>query len=440
MSGLNEFLLHEVEMPLIEVTADLEDTGYAVNVAHFERLAAELDIKKTELLCELRAIAGALFNPQSPKQVAELLFGKLQLPVLSRTDSGRPSTDKRTLQRLAEQDDTPGLLLDYRKVQKVAGTYCNIPEKVDVDGRLHVSFNQLGAKTGRFTSGSVIQTMPKDDTYQLRRGFVAPTGSKIVAADFQQQELRILAGVSGDENMTQAISDGVDLHGLAAVRVFELGCDPDEVAEKHAAKRNQVKAVQFGIIYGRSSTSLASELDLEPDAARKLVDTYFEEFRGVKSLIDETHQRAARDGFIDDVFGRRRYLPNAMLTRPNKHYDRMSDSEKETLRRFNAARRAAQNFVIQAAGATITKLAMLRCHAAIRDRYPQVEMILTLHDELQFEVPDEQVELFAAELPELMCNLGLERFGLTVPLAVDVKVGPSWGELSPWEGAADAAA
>jgi DNA polymerase-1 len=303
-----------------------------------------------------------------------------------------------------------------------------------------VSFNQLGADTGRYSSSSVIQTLPKSDDYQIRRGFIATSGSKILAADFKQQELRILADVSGDENMRQAIAEGVDLHGLAAVGVFNLHCGADEVASQYPEKRNQVKAIQFGLIYGKSPASLAKDLGIERSEADDLLKTYFTQFPDVKKLIDETHQCVVRDGFVDDVFGRRRYLPDATLNRPKKRYDQMTDDEKAIVRRFNAARRAAQNFVIQAAGATITKLAMLRCHAAVRDRYPQVKMILTLHDELQFEVPDEQVELFAAELPELMCNLGLERFGLTVPLAVDVKVGPSWGELSPWEGAADAAA
>jgi len=440
MSGLNEFLLHEVEMPLIAVTADLEEAGYAVDKEFFNNLATTLSEKVSTMEQEIRLIAGAQFNPSSTQQVCKLLYDQLGLPILEKTDTGQPSTKKSVLNKLRDRHEVVGQLLDHREIKTLLSRFGGLAEKVDPDGRFRVSFNQLGADTGRYTSRSVIQTLPKSDDYGIRRGFVAPPGSKIVAADFAQQELRILADVSGDENMCQAIAEGVDLHGLAAVNVFELDCSADEVASQYPEKRTQVKAIQFGLIYGKSPASLAKDLGIERSEADDLLRTYFTQFPDVKKLIDETHQRVARDGFIDDVFGRRRYLPNAMLTRPRKRYDRMTDSEKETVRRINAARRAAQNFVIQAAGATITKLAMLRCHAAIRDQYPQIKMILTLHDELQFEVPNEQVDAFAAELPELMCNLRLERFGLTVPLAVDVKVGPSWGELSPWEGAADAAA
>jgi len=431
--ALNKSLLNEVEMPLIEVTAELEKVGYAVDVNFFTNLRKTLEEKVATKEQEIQAIAGAQFNPSSPKQVCGLLYDQLGLPILERTATNQPSTKGDVLNRLHDQHEVVGQILEHRKSNKLLSTYGSLGEKVDPDGRLRVPFNQLGAETGRFSSSSLIQTMPKSDDHGIRQGFVAPPGSKIVAADFSQQELRILASVSRDENMMRAINEGVDLHSLAAVNVFGLDCTAEEVGTKFPEKRSQVKAVQFGIVYGKSSTSLAKDLSIKRSEADDLLDNYFTQFPNVKNMIDEAHQSVTRDGFIDDIFGRRRYIPDATLARPKKQYNRMTDREKDIVGRISAARRAAQNFVIQAAGATITKLAMLRCHQAIQNCYPQIKMILTLHDELQFEVPEEQVDAFAGELPELMCKLCLERFGISIPLEVEVKVGPSWGELSPWE-------
>jgi len=250
--------------------------------------------------------------------------------------------------------------------------------------------------------------------------------------------LRVLAQRSGDKAMKGAIREGVDLHGLAAVKVFKLDCDPNEVKDKHKDKRDGVKAIQFGLIYGRSAHSLAEELGTSKEEAEKLVVDYFEQFPTIKRFIDAVHRQLLRDGHVNDVFGRRRHFPDARLKPPRrKDWRFLSEGERAMVRKISAAKREAQNFVIQGASATITKLAMIRCHNHITAEHPDIKMLLTLHDELQFEVPCGLVDHFAGELPGLMCDLGLERFGFDVPMKVEVKVGPSWGDLKRWEGAVD---
>ena len=205
----------------------------------------------------------------------------------------------------------------------------------------------------------------------------------------------------------------------------------------HKDKRDGVKAIQFGLIYGRSAYSLAQELGIPKDEAEQLVADYFQQFPSVKRFIDGVHKRLLRDGHVDDLFGRRRHFPVARRKPPRKEWRRMNEDERTLVRNIGGARRQAQNFVIQGASATITKLAMIRCHRHIRAEHPGIRMLLTLHDELQFEVPEQLVDHFAGELPGLMCDLGLERFGFDVPMKVEVKVGPSWGELKKWEGTRD---
>lgn len=432
MSDLSRFIMEEVELPLIEVVVDLEEAGYPVDAARLRALEDELRPQIAAELGAIRDVAGETFKPASPVQVAHLLFETLKLPIAGTTASGKPSTDSKTLAGLKDKHPVVCRLLRYRELTKIVGTYCGIANDVDEDGRLRVSFNQLAAATGRFSSPSLIQTLPKDDEFGVRKAFRASAGHTLVGADFKQQELVILAQVSGDDNLRNAIAEGVDLHGLAAVKLFGLECAPNDVERLHPAERSKVKAIQFGLIYGSSAYSLSQRLGIAKEEAQRLIDEYFAQFPAVKGMITDVHRRVVRDGYIDDLFGRRRQLSDARLPLPRKTHECMTEAEKLIVRRISAAKREAQNFVIQGAGATITKLAMLRCHRRVRDAYPQTRMILTLHDELQFEVPDAQVDTFAAELPGLMCDLSLERFGFKVPLRVDVKTGPSWGELAKW--------
>jgi DNA polymerase-1 len=433
--GLNKFLMNEVEMPLIPVVADMEDAGYRIDRAYFDELRTRLEPEIEQVLERLRQFAGKDFNPASPDQMRKLLYEKLKVKVTKRTASGEASTDKTVLRRAAAEHEVARDITRYRKLNKILTTYASIPQQIGEDGRLHVSFNQLDAKTGRFSSDSIIQTIPKDDEFQIRKGFVAGADHRIVGADYNQQELRVLAQRSGDKTMKAAIKAGVDLHGLAAVKVFGLDCEPNQVETMYKTERHRVKSIQFGLIYGRSAYSLAEELGITGEEAGHLIEDYFKQFPDVKRFIDGVHKRLLRDGYVDDVFGRRRHFPVVMIRPPRKDWRFMTDEDRVLVRKISAAKREAQNFVIQGASATITKLAMIRCHRHITSEHPDIRMLLTLHDELQFEVPCGLVDHFAGELPGLMCDLGLERFGFDVLMKVEVKTGPSWGELKKWEGA-----
>jgi DNA polymerase-1 len=430
VSGLNSFLWHEVELPLLPVLADMEDAGYAIAAAQFGRLRDQLEPQRQQLVKEIEQASWAGFNPASRDQVADLLFERLGLPVLKQTEKGKPSVDEETLTSLKGKHEVVLRILRYRELAKVLNTYCAIPKQARA-GRLYVEFKQLGAETGRLSSSSVIQTLPKNDEWGLRRGFTASAGNRIVAADFVQQEMYVLAAVSRDQDLQDAIMGGVDLYGLAAIKLFRLDCSPGEVKRLHPRERDRAKAIQFGLIYGKSSFSLARDLGITPEEAKKLLDDYFKAFPTVKAFIDDVKGRVSRDGYIDDLFGRRRYLLDAKLDRPRKQYEKMTDAEKAVVGKINAAKRAAQNFVIQGAAATITKLAMIRCHQHLRADHADIRMILTLHDELHFDVPQADVDHLAGELQGLMCHLGLERFNFHVPLEVEVKTGLTWGDLNP---------
>ncbi len=431
-AGPNEFLLNNVEMPLVKIVAEMEDVGYRVDVDFFHKLRATLELELDETMDRIAALVGDdEFNPGSTQQLQRLLFDQLGEKPTTFTKAGKPSTDKSEKARLADRHEVVKLIVKHRKLEKLLGTYCGIPDKVSSDQRLRVEFNQLGAETGRFASKSVIQTLPKNDQYGIRKGFVAAPSHQLLKGDFVQQELCVLAQVSGDKNMQKAVIDGTDLHGLAAVKVFNLDCQPNEVKVKHKARRDEIKAIQFGLIYGKTPDSLAMDLNISKEEARKLIKDYFAQFPAIRRFVEGIRKQVATSGYIDDMFGRRRYLPDAQLSIPRKR----GDQRRKISSRVNGAKRAAQNFVIQGASATITKLAMIRCNDRIHETYRDtVKLILTLHDELQFEVRDDVVAEFASELPSLMCQLGLERFGFTVPLAVEVEIGPSWGETEPWKG------
>ena len=413
------FLMEKVEMRLIPVVAELETNGYLIDCGYFTSLQAYLEPEQAMILEEIQEVAGQEFNPNSSQQVAKLLYDDLGLPVSKRTESGSPSTDEESLGYLLDENRVVGKILEYKKITKLLSTYCKFPIEANADCRLRPKYNQMGTVTGRFTATNKIQTLPKKDGYGIRNGFIAPAGFKIVGADFDQQELFVLASVSGDKAMLEAIDSGVDLHSLAAKKVFKLDCEPSEVKDLHNKKREQVKAIQFGIIYGRSAQSLAKELSLALEEAEGLVKEYFKSFPKVKSYIKTSHDFSKKNGYIIDAFGRRRLLSDAQRTK------------KSEFGLLGAALREAQNFPIQAAAATITKLAMIQCHKHIRESHPRIKMILSLHDEIHFEVPDGEVEHFAAELPALMTDLGVESFGFKAPFKVSVKSGQSWGTMVP---------
>ena len=411
------FLMKNVEMPLIPVVADLEANGYLIDCDHFTELKARLEPEQALVLADIQVIAGAEFNPNSSDQVKKLLYEDLGLPVFKKTEKGNLSTDEEALTPLIDAHPVVGKILKFKKIAMALSTACKFPLEVDHDSRLRPKYNQLGAITGRFSATKKIHQLPNDDRFGIRNGFIAPPGFKIVGADFDQQELYILASVSGDPAMLDAIANGVDLHALAAKKVFGLDCELDEVKKLHPEKRKQVKAVQFGILYGSGAESLAKKLSLSLQAAKELIKGYFQVFPNVKSFIDKTHKFAVKNGYLVDVFGRRRFFPDAQRTKKSE-FGLLRDALRE-----------AQNFPIQGAAATITKLAMIKCHNHIREFHPRIQMILSLHDELQFEVPDDEVEHFATELPALMTDLGIESFGFKIPFKVSVESGQNWGAM-----------
>lgn len=417
------YLMEKVELPLIPVVVQLEANGYMIDCDYFNALKARLEPEQVSVLLDIQAIAGEDFNPNSSNQVAKLLYEELGFPVSKKTKKGSSSTDEESLNLLLGSHPVVEKILEYKKIGKIISTYCNFPNEVDDDSRLRSEYSQLGTVTGRFTATKKIQTLPKNDRYGIRDGFIASPGFKIVGADFDQQELYILASVSKDAVMLDAIARGVDLHGLAAKKVFSLDCEPSEVKHKYPEKRGQVKAVQFGILYGSGAQSLAQKLSMSLESAEGLIEDYFKIFPQVKSFIERNHDFTVKHGWNVDVFGRRGFFPDAQLKAKSK----LSSRE--------AALRQAQNFPIQAAGATITKLAMIRCYNHIQEFHPQIKMVLSMHDELQFEVPDEEVDHFAAELPVLMTDLEIESFGFNIPFQVTVNSGKSWGALTAHQSA-----
>jgi DNA polymerase-1 len=422
--------MEQVELPLVPVVADLEEAGYGIDVPFFKALPERLASRLDEVLAALRATAGPDFDPAAAQAVFESADAPLAATAPEAAEGADPA-DESAGRGVPDRDKLAPLLRDYRRLTSRIHTYGRLHEREDADGWLRVPFDPLGTQTGRFTSASVIQTVPGDDPERLRDGFVAGPGCRLVAADYRQQELQLLAALSGDSALLAAVRQGIDLHGLAAVQLFGLDCPPNEVRGRHPAERDRVKAEVFGLIYGGGALSLAEKLGIGAPEARRLIDDYFRAFPAVEGFVEEAHARVVRDGFVQDVFGRRRYLPDAQIPIPPRPYHQLSESEREAARRVKAAHRAAQNFLVQAPGATVTKLAMLNCHRHLAAARSAVRMILTLHDELHFEVPEAEVGPFAAELPALMRDLGLERFGLSAPLTVGVKEGPSWGRLRP---------
>lgn len=400
-------LFNKIEMPLIPVICELEANGYKVDCPYFEELKTKVFGVQDELKKELCSMAGREFNPDSTKDLGQFVYGDLGLPIREQTPSGKPSTSKEALECLRASHPAIDLILEYKKAAKVGSTYCNFPEKVGADSRLRPHYQQLGTVTGRLSASFGIQTIPKNDAFSVRTGFVASEGHTLVAADFDQQEMFILACISGDENLLQAIHDGQDLHGLAAKLVYGLDCMPNDVKGLHKTLRDQVKAIQFGLVYGSSPASIGKTLGLKEVESIELVDAYFKKFPKIQSYIDGCHRSLNERSYVTDIFGRRRVFQNST----------------------SKALRESQNFPIQSAGAAITKMAMLKTHEHIKAHHREIKMVLSLHDELQFEVPNSEVDHFASELPGLMTNLGLDAYGFGVPMKVEVRAGQNWASL-----------
>ncbi len=406
--GSLQLLLNDLEMPLVSVLVDMEWTGIAIDQAHFARLDKELSRDLGVLEGRIHDVAGVEgLNLNSPRQLAAVLFEKLQLPVIRRTRTG-PSTDAAVLETLAEQGhELPQLILQYRELQKLKSTYVDVlPTRVNrTTGRIHTSFNQVGASTGRLASSDPnLQNIPIRTRRgeEIRRGFVPSTGWKFVVADYSQIELRLLAHFSGDPAFVRAFNSGGDIHRQTAAIIF--GVDLDDVTSE---MRSRAKTINFGTIYGQGPFALSNQLGITQDEAKAFISDYFSRFAGVRTWLDRQVEIAREQGYVETLFGRRRFIPEIR----DKNFN---------LRSF--AERTAQNTPLQGSAADLIKRAMIAVHRALPEAGLDSRLLLQVHDELVVEAPADQVDATVRLVRQHM-EAAAE---LRVPLVVDVGVGDNW--------------
>ena len=396
-------LYSTLEMPLVEILARLEKVGTLIDPESLHRQSEQLGVRLAEIEAEAHAMAGEEFNLASTKQLQQILFEKLQLPVLKKTPKGAPSTNEEVLQELALSYPLPALLMEHRTLSKLKGTYTDkLPDAADDQGRIHTSLHQAVTATGRLSSSDPnLQNIPirAPEGRRVRAAFVAPAGHQLVAADYSQVELRVMAHFSQDASMIQAFVEDQDIHSATAAEVF--GTANDET-------RRNAKAINFGLIYGMSAFGLARNLGIARGEAQQYIDTYFARYPGVLSFMDQAKADAASKGYVETLMGRRLYLPDIQGRDPM---------------RKRAAERVAINAPVQGSAADLIKAAMLRVQELIDGQFPEVRMLLQVHDELLFEVPDAQVDAFSVALVPVM-----EQSDLSVPLKVEVGRGQSWFE------------
>jgi DNA polymerase-1 len=402
-------LYETIEMPVREVLFRMERTGVLVDAARLDAQSRELGQKMIELEQKACAEAGQPFNLNSPKQIGEIFFERLKLPVVKKTPSGAPSTDEDVLEKLALDYPLPKTLLEYRSVSKLKSTYTDkLPRMVNAKtGRVHTTYGQTTAVTGRLASNDPnLQNIPvrTPEGRRIREAFVAPAGHAIVSADYSQIELRIMAHLSQDQGLLDAFARAEDIHRATAAEIF--GRSPQEVTSE---ERRYAKTINFGLIYGMSAFGLASNLGIERDAARNYIDRYFMRYPGVAKYMESTRALAKRQGYVETVFGRRLWL--AEINSPNGP-------------RRSAAERAAINAPMQGTAADLIKLAMIAVDHWIHTERLGTRLIMQVHDELVLEAPEAEVDLVKKRVPELMSNVA----ELRVPLLAEVGVGANWDE------------
>jgi DNA polymerase I len=406
--GLN-YVYQHIEMPSAAVLARIERHGVLVDTRVLARQSRQLGERILELEREAHDLAGQPFNLGSPKQVGEVLFVKLGLPAKKKTASGAPSTDEEVLQELAADYPLPAKLLEHRSLSKLKGTYTDkLPQMVNpATGRVHTNYAQAVAVTGRLSSNDPnLQNIPirTAEGRRVREAFVAPPGHRLVSADYSQIELRIMAHMSGDPGMTRAFAEGLDIHRATAAEIF--GLTPTEVGGE---QRRYAKTINFGLIYGMGAFGLAQALGIEQKAARDYIDRYFQRFAGVKQYMEETKALAAERGYVETYFGRRISLPEI----------RGGNGPRRS-----AAERQAINAPMQGTAADLIKLAMIAVQKAIDEEGLASRMIMQVHDELVFEVPEAELDWARKTLPALMAGVAQ----LKVPLLAEVGVGANWDE------------
>lgn len=403
-------VLQDIELPLASVLASIEQNGVYIDVQQLSELSNSFALRAAELEKAVHEEAGEVFNLSSTKQLQEILFNKMSLPVLKKTPKGAPSTSEEVLQELALDYSLPAQITEYRGLTKLRNTYTDkLPKMVDSKtGRVHTSYHQAVAVTGRLSSTEPnLQNIPirNEAGRSIRKAFVAPSGCKIVAADYSQIELRIMAHLSGDEGLIKAFQQGLDIHKSTAAEVF--GVSLEDVS---AEQRRSAKAINFGLIYGMSAFGLAKQLNIPRNEAQNYMDLYFQRYPGVLQYMEDTRGKAAEQGYVETVYGRRLYLPEI--------------NAKNGTRR-KAAERAAINAPMQGTAADIIKRAMLRVHQWLEGQDPeQIKMIMQVHDELVFEIKEQKVKEYTEQIQSLMEAENT----LKIPLLVEVGVGDNWEE------------
>ncbi|MBT8079442.1 MAG: DNA polymerase I [Gammaproteobacteria bacterium] len=400
-------LYQEIEQPLVPVLLAMEEAGVLVDRAMLKKQSAELAKKMASLETKAHKLAGGPFNLGSPKQLQEILFEQQGLPVIRKTPKGQPSTAEDVLQELAREYELPEVILEYRSVSKLKSTYTDkLPEQISPHtGRIHTSYHQAVAATGRLSSTDPnLQNIPirTPEGRRIRQAFVAPKGYVLLAADYSQIELRIMAHLSGDQGLLKAFADERDVHQATAAEVF--GVDPDDVSADH---RRSAKAINFGLMYGMSAFGLARQLGISRGEAQEYVDLYFERYPGVKAYMDNIREHAREQGYVETVFGRRLYLP---------------EINDRNAQRRQYAERSAINAPMQGTAADIIKKAMISVHGWLEDSGTDARMIMQVHDELVLEVRKKLLDGVREKVVDLMC--GAAR--LEVPLKVDAGTGADW--------------
>jgi len=404
-----QHVYRDIELPAMHVLYTMERNGVLLdsNLLHVQ--SHELGAKLIELEARAHEAADQPFNLNSPKQIQEILFGKLGLPVVKKTPSGTPSTDEEVLQELALDYPLPKILLDYRGMAKLKSTYTDkLPKMVNRrTGRVHTSYSQAVAVTGRLASSDPnLQNIPirSAEGRRIREAFIASPGSCIVAADYSQIELRIMAHLSGDAGLLTAFANNEDVHRATAAEIFMT--TPVEVTTE---QRRYAKVINFGLIYGMSAFGLAKQLGIERGAAQNYIARYFARYPGVRDYMERTREQAKQQGYVETVFGRRLGLPEINSSNGMKR---------------QGAERAAINAPMQGTAADLIKLAMVAVQKWLESENLQTRLIMQVHDELVLEVPMDELARVKETLPGLMCNVA----ALNVPLLVEVGQGKNWDE------------
>jgi DNA polymerase-1 len=399
----------ELELPLLVVLSEMERAGTLIDAAMLAEQSNELSRRMVLLQAKAFELAGEEFNLSSPKQLQEILYDKLSLPSLRKTQKGQRSTAEPVLQELAQEFELPQVILDYRSVSKLKSTYTDaLPGQINAcTGRVHTSYHQAVTATGRLSSSDPnLQNIPirTADGRKIRQAFVAPEGFQLVAADYSQIELRIMAHLSGDVGLCSAFAQGLDVHRATAAEVFK-----EDVDAVNDAQRRSAKAINFGLIYGMSAFGLGRQLGIARNVAQEYIDRYFERYPSVRDYMDQIRSRAAEDGFVETAFGRRLYLP---------------EINASNVPRRQAAERTAINAPMQGTAADIIKRAMLALDRRLRESPLKAKMVMQVHDELVFEVAEEDVAELVTLAEETMTNAA----SLDVPLVVDTGFGINWDE------------